>query len=102
MASTKAFTAQVAVLAMMATDLGRRKNLSAERTAEVLEALSAIPDKVTQALETEAQIQALAELVMARRKKTMTDAEKEVFLSVTKQALAVERQPALDEIWDEY
>ena len=61
MASTKAFTAQVAVLAMMATDLGRRKNLSAERTAEVLEALSAIPDKVTQALETEAQSQALAE-----------------------------------------
>ncbi|GEM_PF-4408607 len=91
MASTKAFTAQVAVLAMIATDLGRRKNLSAERTAEVLEALSAIPDRVTQALETEAQIQALAERVMARRKKTMTDAEKEVFLSVTKQALAVER-----------
>ena len=87
---------------MMATDLGRRKNLSAERTAEVLEALSAIPDKVTQALETEAQIQALAVRVTARRKKTMTDAEKEVFLSVTKQALAVERQPALDEIWDEY
>ena len=45
---------------------------------------------------------ALAELVMARRKKTMTEAEKNVFMSVTKQALAVERQPGLDEVWDEY
>ena len=65
-ASTKAFTAQVAVLAMMATDLGRRRNLSAERTAEILEALSTIPEKVARALETESQVRSLAERIVER------------------------------------
>ncbi len=49
-ASTKAFTSQVAVLAMIATDMGRRRHLSPERTFEVLEGLAAIPDQVAQVL----------------------------------------------------
>ncbi|MDX1973010.1 MAG: glutamine--fructose-6-phosphate transaminase (isomerizing) [Candidatus Sumerlaeia bacterium] len=60
-ASTKAFTAQVAVLALIATDLGRRRHLSPERTHEVLSALKQIPDQVEQALETEAQIRRVVE-----------------------------------------
>ncbi len=63
-ASTKAFTAHVAVLAMMAIDLGRRRNMSAERTAELLEALSTIPEKVDVTLETEDQVRSLAERVV--------------------------------------
>ena len=59
-ASTKAFTAQVAVLAMMAVDMGRRRHLSPERTAEVLTELTEIPDKVARALELAPQIQSLA------------------------------------------
>jgi glucosamine--fructose-6-phosphate aminotransferase (isomerizing) len=59
-ASTKAFTAQVAVLAMMATDLGRRRHLSAERTAEVIRELAAIPEKVHRVLALDEQIKALA------------------------------------------
>ncbi len=50
-ASTKAFTAQVAVLAMMALDLGRRRHLSPERTIHLAEELMAIPDKIRTALE---------------------------------------------------
>jgi glucosamine--fructose-6-phosphate aminotransferase (isomerizing) len=60
-ASTKAFTAQVAVLAMLALYLGRRRHLSPERTDQVLRELNAIPDKVREALELNAQIKDLAE-----------------------------------------
>ncbi|HTI49421.1 MAG TPA: glutamine--fructose-6-phosphate transaminase (isomerizing), partial [Planctomycetaceae bacterium] len=60
-ASTKAFTAQVAVLAMLALYLGRRRHLSSERTELVLRELDAIPDKVRQALELNSQIKDLAE-----------------------------------------
>jgi glucosamine--fructose-6-phosphate aminotransferase (isomerizing) len=55
-ASTKAFTAQVAVLAMMATHLGRRRRLSPEDAAVVISELESIPDKVAKALDTEDQI----------------------------------------------
>eukprot|EP00913_Durusdinium_trenchii_P010897 g10226.t1 len=51
-ASTKAFTAQVAVLTMMAADLGRRRHLSADRLGEVLDELTHIPQKVAEAMET--------------------------------------------------
>ena len=60
-ASTKAFTAQVAVLTMLALYLGRRRHLSAERTEHVLRELEAVPAKVKQALELGAQMKALAE-----------------------------------------
>ena len=65
-ASTKAFTAQVAVLAMLAADLGRRGHLSPERTAEFLAALQRIPDQVAIALGTESQAKAIAERLAHR------------------------------------
>ncbi len=49
-ASTKAFTAQLAVLALIAIDMGRRRHLSPERTFEVLNALVRIPDQVAEVL----------------------------------------------------
>ena len=65
-ASTKAFTAQVAVMAMIATSLGRRRDLSPERTSEVIRALSEIPDQVEIALRTEAQVKAIAAWIVDR------------------------------------
>ncbi|MBI5863483.1 MAG: glutamine--fructose-6-phosphate transaminase (isomerizing) [Planctomycetes bacterium] len=49
-ASTKAFTGQVAVLAMLAGFLGRRRHLSHERLHEYLEALAGIPEKIAHTL----------------------------------------------------
>ena len=65
-ASTKAFTAQVAVLAMIATDLGRRRHLSPERTAEMLDELALIPDKVEKVLALDNQIKQLAARLVDR------------------------------------
>jgi len=65
-ASTKAFTGQVAVLAMLAIDLGRRRHLGPERTAEMLEELAAVPDKMAKVLELDGQIRALAERLVER------------------------------------
>ena len=65
-ASTKAFTAQVAVLTLMAIDLGRRRHLSAEYTAEILAELEQLPDKVAAALELDAQCAALAKRLTER------------------------------------
>jgi len=45
-ASTKAFTAQVAVLAMLAIELGRRRHLSCDVAQQLLNDLVRIPDKV--------------------------------------------------------
>jgi glucosamine--fructose-6-phosphate aminotransferase (isomerizing) len=45
-ASTKAFTAQVAVLAMLAIELGRRRHLSCDVAQQLLNNLVLIPDKV--------------------------------------------------------
>jgi len=59
-ASTKAFTAQVAVLAMLALELGRRRHLSPERFRALLAALDRIPDAIARALECEAQVRAIA------------------------------------------
>ncbi len=59
-ASTKAFTAQIAVLAMMATDLGRQRHLSSERTAEILEELARIPERIEAVLTLDQEIQALS------------------------------------------
>ena len=50
-ASTKAFTGQVAVLALMACYLGRRKHLSATAAGQFITALSSIPDQVQEILE---------------------------------------------------
>ena len=45
-ASTKAFTAQVAVLTMLAIELGRRRNLSTEYAHNLLSELEKIPNKI--------------------------------------------------------
>lgn len=45
-ASTKAFTAQVAVLTMFAIELGRRRHLSNEYAGRLLSELEMIPDKI--------------------------------------------------------
>ena len=65
-ASTKAFIAQVAVLAMMAVDMGRRRHLSPARTAEILEELDQLPEKVAQALELDDQVKLLANRLSER------------------------------------
>jgi glucosamine--fructose-6-phosphate aminotransferase (isomerizing) len=49
-ASTKAFTAQVAVLAMLAIELGRRKHLSLEATSQLLTDLVGVPEKIKRIL----------------------------------------------------
>lgn len=59
-ASTKAFSAQVLTLAMMATYLGRRRRLSHERLGLLLDAFDELPDRLTEALEVRAQMRALA------------------------------------------
>ena len=49
-ASTKAFTAQVAVLSMLAIELGRRRHLSNDVTENLLKELAGIPNKIRQIL----------------------------------------------------
>ena len=49
-ASTKAFTGQVAVLALLAINMGRRRHLSAERTAALLRQLDDVPAKIERVL----------------------------------------------------
>lgn len=59
-ASTKAFTAQVTVLAMMAIELGRRRHVSSHEAAEYIEELSRIPEKIEQVLEQSEHIKQIA------------------------------------------
>lgn len=49
-ASTKAFTTQVAVLTMLAIELGRRKHIRSDQASEYIEELSQVPDKIGQIL----------------------------------------------------
>src|SRR5258708_9360319 len=49
-ASTKAFTSQVAVLAMLALYLGRTRHLSSPQGQRIIEDLHALPDVVRKAL----------------------------------------------------
>ncbi|MFM7109005.1 MAG: glutamine--fructose-6-phosphate transaminase (isomerizing) [Planctomycetaceae bacterium] len=61
-ASTKAFTTQVVVLALMALALGRRRGaLSPERAAAIIDALAAIPDQARTILAQDGAIRALAD-----------------------------------------
>jgi glucosamine--fructose-6-phosphate aminotransferase (isomerizing) len=62
-ASTKAFTAQVTVLAMMAILLGRKRNiLSEEQYGNYIHELTLIPDKIESILRHDKEIRKLAEL----------------------------------------
>jgi glucosamine--fructose-6-phosphate aminotransferase (isomerizing) len=61
-ASTKAFTSQVVVLAMMTIHLGRlRGTLTASRGREIVRALQQLPEQVARLLEHEEEIKKLAE-----------------------------------------
>ena len=59
-ASTKAFTAQVAVLSMLAIELGRRRHISTDETDRFLSELSQIPEKIKQVLEQSDHIKEIA------------------------------------------
>ncbi|NAX16879.1 MULTISPECIES: glutamine--fructose-6-phosphate transaminase (isomerizing) [Vibrio] len=61
-ASTKAFTTQLATLLMLVTALGKQKQcINKEKEAEIVEALHALPAQINAALAYEKQIEALAE-----------------------------------------
>jgi glucosamine--fructose-6-phosphate aminotransferase (isomerizing) len=60
-ASTKAFTAQVAVLTMIAIELGRRRLISAEETDKYLRELSLIPEKIKTILDQSDHIKEIAQ-----------------------------------------
>jgi glucosamine--fructose-6-phosphate aminotransferase (isomerizing) len=60
-ASTKAFSAQVAVLTMLAVELGRRKHISADEAGEFIDQLSMIPEKIGTILEQSDYIKKIAE-----------------------------------------
>ena len=59
-ASTKAFTAQVSVLAMLAVELGRRRHLSTETAQQMLAELMKIPNKVASILSQNEHIRDIA------------------------------------------
>jgi glucosamine--fructose-6-phosphate aminotransferase (isomerizing) len=60
-ASTKAFTSQVAVLTMLALYLGRLRHLSALAGARIVEELKAVPQAVKQVLACDSQVRRIAE-----------------------------------------
>jgi len=60
-ASTKAFTAQVAVLAMLAIELGRRRHLSTETVQGLLQELTSIPQKIKRILRQSEAIRQIAD-----------------------------------------
>ncbi len=59
-ASTKAFIGQVAVLALMATMLGRRRHMGQEECHRFLEEMSRVPDAIEKALELNTQTRQIA------------------------------------------
>jgi len=59
-ASTKAFTAQVAVLSMLAIELGRRRHLSSDEAARYIDELSQIPEKISTILDQSSHIREIA------------------------------------------
>jgi glutamine---fructose-6-phosphate transaminase (isomerizing) len=60
-ASTKAFTSQVCVLAMLALYFGRMRHLSSLQGARMLKELRALPDAVRKALECNEKVQRVAQ-----------------------------------------
>jgi glucosamine--fructose-6-phosphate aminotransferase (isomerizing) len=65
-ASTKAFTSQLAVLAMQAIYLGRRKFLSQHGAAHLINALNRIPDQISEVLEQSDEIRRVCEDLVGR------------------------------------
>jgi glucosamine--fructose-6-phosphate aminotransferase (isomerizing) len=67
-ASTKAFTAQVTLLALMALMIGKGKGtISEERLIHLSKELEAIPEKVKISLQTDAEVKKIAALFMSHR-----------------------------------
>ena len=60
-ASTKAFTAQLVVLSLITLLIARRKNLSMTEGREIVKALDSLPDKITEILKLNDEIEQLAE-----------------------------------------
>lgn len=60
-ASTKAFTSQLIVLALITLLIARRKNLSLENGREIAKAISRIPDQVAEILKLNDKIEKIAE-----------------------------------------
>jgi len=65
-ASTKAFTGQVAVLALLSLFIGRRRFLSAAQCAALLDELQRVPEAVEQALSLSEQIRDVASKLIDR------------------------------------
>lgn len=65
-ASTKAFTAQVAVLAMLAIELGRRRHLGSEEAKFYIDELAKIPEKIESILSESDKIKKIAEITCNR------------------------------------
>jgi glucosamine--fructose-6-phosphate aminotransferase (isomerizing) len=61
-ASTKAFTSQVTVLALVTLALGRQREMSVEAGLELARGLEAIPGKIERILANEAEVRRIAEL----------------------------------------
>lgn len=61
-ASTKAFTSQVTLLALITLFLARHKNMSAAKGVEIVQELAAIPEKVEKILGLSEQIKRIAQL----------------------------------------
>jgi glucosamine--fructose-6-phosphate aminotransferase (isomerizing) len=59
-ASTKAFTAQIAVLSILALHLGRLRNLSPEVHGAILDDLERVPDLVERVLQTNDEVKKIA------------------------------------------
>jgi glucosamine--fructose-6-phosphate aminotransferase (isomerizing) len=59
-ASTKAFTAQVAVLTMLAIELGRRKHISSSEAGVCIKELAQIPEKISRILKQSDNIKKIA------------------------------------------
>lgn len=60
-ASTKAFTVQLAGLMMLAAAIGHHKGMDAQQESDIVKALQSLPAKIEQALAMDADIEALAE-----------------------------------------
>jgi glucosamine--fructose-6-phosphate aminotransferase (isomerizing) len=60
-ASTKAFTGQVAVLTLIALYLARRRYMSADQCAEMLQQMQSIPSKIERILEQDKRIKEVTE-----------------------------------------
>ncbi|MFG0285222.1 MAG: glutamine--fructose-6-phosphate transaminase (isomerizing), partial [Phycisphaerales bacterium JB039] len=65
-ASTKAFTGQVAVLTLLSLFIGRRRFMSNQQSRELLQELADIPGKIERALESAAEVRKVTERLIER------------------------------------